>query len=214
MAQFELTRICHSCFRLVYGGLTVYMDPFRLQRGDRADVIFISHSHYDHCSAQDLDAIITPKTVIVASVNCKEALAPFQEKVAAIHYVSPGETLTVKTVPVRTIPAYNLNKFRSPGKPFHSKADNGVGVVIQLGPKTLLHAGDTDATPELLAEKVDIALLPVSGTYVMTPEEAAGAANKMKPALAVPMHYGAIVGTREDAEKFRKLAKVPVQVLD
>ena len=211
--NFELQKLSHDTVRIYFEGTLIYIDPFQVT-APQADLIFITHDHYDHCSLEDITRISTPKTIIVAPTSCKERLAPLKKTVASIHYMKPGDQFSVRGIPVRTIPAYNTNKFRGPGQLFHPKSENGLGYILQLGSRTLLHAGDTDATPELLKEKVDIALLPVSGTYVMTPEEAASAANEMKPKLAIPMHYGAIVGTKEDAEKFRKLAQVTVQIMD
>jgi len=117
----------------------------------------------------------------------------------------PGTKTEVKGVTIETIPAYNLNKFREPGKVFHPKADGRVGYIITLDKARFYHAGDSDATPEMKAVDVDVAFLPVSGTYVMTAPEAADAAKVMKAKVVVPMHWGAIVGSKADAESFKRL---------
>jgi len=106
-----------------------------------------------------------------------------------------------------------LNKFREPGKPFHPKEDGKIGFILSVKGVRIYHAGDTDPIPEMKNFKTDIALLPVSGTYVMTPEEAGEAARMIKPKLAIPMHYGTIVGSENDAERFKQLATCPVQIL-
>jgi L-ascorbate metabolism protein UlaG (beta-lactamase superfamily) len=120
----------------------------------------------------------------------------------------------VDGVVIEAVAAYNTSKFRSPGKPFHPQADGKVGFVIGLGGIRIYHAGDTDEIPEMAkVAGVDVALLPVSGTYVMTAAEAVKACNAIRPKLAIPMHYGAIVGTSADAEAFKKGVKCRVEVL-
>jgi L-ascorbate metabolism protein UlaG (beta-lactamase superfamily) len=135
-------------------------------------------------------------------------------KPKAVRLVAPGDRLTVDGVTVEVLPAYNVNKFRSPGNPFHPKADGKVGFILGIGGVRFYHAGDTDEIPEMAGAKgVDVALLPVSGTYVMTAEEAAKACNAIQPKLAIPMHYAAIVGSAVDAEAFRKAVKCRVEIL-
>jgi L-ascorbate metabolism protein UlaG (beta-lactamase superfamily) len=133
---------------------------------------------------------------------CEEPLRKFkQEK----KFISPTSNLEVKSVTIETIPAYNINKFREPGKVFHPKADGRVGYIVTLDGVRFFHAGDTDATPEMKSLSVDVAFVPVSGTYVMTAEEAASAIRAMKVKVAIPMHWGSIVGSKADAEKFKSL---------
>jgi L-ascorbate metabolism protein UlaG (beta-lactamase superfamily) len=127
--------------------------------------------------------------------------------------IKPGETKEVRGVTVQAVPAYNINKFRSPGQVFHPKEEGRVGYVIKVKGVTIYHAGDTDAIPEVKGLNVDIALLPVSGTYVMTAEEAIELANTMKPKVAIPMHYGAIVGSEADAKRFKEGVKGRVEIL-
>ena len=134
-------------------------------------------------------------------------------KVKEVKAVKPGDKVVFGDITIEVVPAYNLNKFREPGKPFHPKEDGKVGFILSIGGVRVYHAGDTDPIPEMRGFKTDVALLPVSGTYVMTPEEAAEATRMIKPKLAIPMHYGAIVGSENDAEKFKQLAACPVQIL-
>ena len=190
-------------------GKQIYFDPYKLPEGlPKADVIFISHSHGDHCSPDDVKKIRKDDTVIVATADSAAKLG------GKVTIVKPGDAIDVAGLKVKTIPAYNINKFRSPGVPFHPRESGWVGYVVTLSDgTTVYHAGDSDATPEMKALKVDVALLPVSGKYVMTAEEAVEAANAMMPKLAIPMHYGVVAGTDADAETFRKGFKGATRIL-
>ena len=129
--------------------------------------------------------------------------------------VKPGDSLSAHGISIEAVPAYNLNKFRSPGNPFHPQEAGHVGFIITVGGQRIYHAGDTDNIAEMEGFEVDIALLPVSGTYVMTAEEAAEAARRIGPKIAVPMHYGAgVAGTRADAERFARLYDGKVLILE
>jgi L-ascorbate metabolism protein UlaG (beta-lactamase superfamily) len=131
-----------------------------------------------------------------------------------VRVVAPGDRVEVGGVVVEAVAAYNTNKFREPGKPFHPKADGKVGYLIGIGGIRIYHAGDTDQIPEMAtAAGVDVALLPVSGTYVMTADEAIAACAAIAPRLAIPMHYGSIVGSVADAETFRRGAGCRVEIL-
>jgi L-ascorbate metabolism protein UlaG (beta-lactamase superfamily) len=194
----------HDSFRLK-GEKVVYIDPWKLAAGaEKADVILVTHDHYDHLSPDDIAKISKADTVVVApqAVTSKLGGKPI--------VVKPGDKLTAAGVSVEVVPAYNANK------KFHPKSAGYVGYIVTLNGKRIYHSGDTDLIPEMTQIKADIALLPVSGTYVMTATEAAEAANTIKPALAIPMHYGDpdVVGTRRDAEEFKRLAKVPVEILE
>ena len=193
----------HDAFR-IDAGPTIYFDPFQIQTGPPADIIFISHDHYDHCSPEDIAKIRGPETVIVTCTSCTKQLT------GAVQVVAPGDSLTVKGIQVQAVQAYNTNK------KFHPKKNGWLGFIILLDGVRVYHAGDTDLIPEMQDIQADIALLPVSGTYVMTPEEAAQAALTLKPSLAIPMHYGSLVGERADAERFSRLleGKILVQILE
>lgn len=204
LMNLDITRIAHDTFRIA-GSKLIYVDPFKVTKNDEADVVLISHEHFDHLSLEDLQKVIFPGTTIVASSHCRDGLK--NVKVKAIHYLDPGGKHLVGTVEIDGLPAYNLNKFREPGKPFHPKSDRGLGFLIKMDGTTVYHAGDTDFIPEMESIHCDIALLPVSGTYVMTAEEAVEAAAAIKPRIAVPMHYDAIVGSGTDAEKFKSLVR-------
>lgn len=204
LMNLEFSRIAHDTFR-IQGSKVIYTDPFKVAKKDEADIVLISHEHFDHLSLEDLQKVISPRTVIVASVSCKGEL----EKVTAKEkrFLEPGGKLNIEGIQIEAVPAYNVNKFKSPGQAFHPKEDKKLGFVIQMDGTRVYFAGDTDLIPEMKSIKCDIALLPVSGTYVMTAEEAVEAAESIKPKIAVPMHYAAIVGTASDAQRFKSLLK-------
>jgi L-ascorbate metabolism protein UlaG (beta-lactamase superfamily) len=130
-----------------------------------------------------------------------------------IKVVKPGDKLTVKGIPIEVVSAYNLTKFRSPGNPFHPKEAGYVGFIVTVDGERIYHTGDADVIPEMKSLKVDIALLPVSGTYVMTADEAVEAADLLHPKAAIPMHVGRGIGELDMAEEFKQKASVPVEVL-
>jgi L-ascorbate metabolism protein UlaG (beta-lactamase superfamily) len=204
----------HDGYKLTVEGKTIiYIDPYKISDSHHnkndANIILISHNHFDHLSVDDLKHVIGNNTTIVAAKECMEQLK--NVRVAETKGVVPGDTLTVQGVPIETTAAYNTNKH------FHPKADEKVGFIITLNKMRIYHTGDTDDIPEMNATEPEVALVPVSGTYVMTAEEAAKAVNeKIKPKkLAIPMHYGSIVGTQKDAVKFKQLVTAcPVQILD
>lgn len=191
----------HDSF-VLQGSKTVIIDPFKANGEYKADVLMITHEHFDHLSDDDIDRFTTPSTTIVASRICE---GPLRQRRNEKKFVEPGSKLEVKGIAIEAVPAYNLNKFREPGKVFHPRVDGRVGYVLTLDGARFYHAGDSDATPEMKALDVDVAFLPVSGTYVMTAEEAADAARAMKAKVVVPMHFGSIVGERGDAERFKRL---------
>jgi L-ascorbate metabolism protein UlaG (beta-lactamase superfamily) len=196
----KLAWLGHDGFR-IDAAKTIYFDPYQISGGPKADLILISHDHFDHCSPEDVARIQQPKTVIVT------------EKVAAkkfkgdVRIVKPGDSVRVHDVQVEAVASYNVDK------DFHPKKNGWLGFIVDVEGVKVYHAGDTDFIPEMKEFKVDIALLPVSGTYVMTADQAIKAALAIKPKLAIPMHYGAIVGDEKDAEKFRKALEGKVDVL-
>jgi L-ascorbate metabolism protein UlaG (beta-lactamase superfamily) len=196
----------HDSFRIDGEGAVIYIDPYRLKDGPRADLILITHDHSDHASMADVALIQKQDTVIVTIKTAAEKLS------GNIRTVQPGEELTVKGIGIKTVPAYNLTKFRSPGVPFHPKDAGHVGYLITVKGVTIYHTGDSDFIPEMTGLKPDVALLPVSGTYVMTAEEAVAAAAAIQPKVAIPMHVGEGIGSLVDAERFRDKATVPVVV--
>lgn len=207
----KISWLGHSAFRLT-NGKVVYIDPFQIKAAVPADIILITHEHYDHCSSEDVQKIIKDNTVIVTTPAAKDKLRIIN---AQFLLVVPGKSYSIDGVKVEAVPAYNVNKFRSPGVPYHPEKDNKVGFVITMDSVRIYHAGDTDLIPglETNVKNIDVALAPVSGTYVMTAEEASQAVNKIKPKIAIPMHFGSIVGNDKDAYRFEKLTKCEVKIL-
>lgn len=190
-------------------GRAIWFDPYRLPPlAPKADVIFVSHEHFDHCSPEDIEKVKKDSTVIIGPA---EVAAALKEKVTV---VKPGDQTVAAGLSVAVTPAYNVNKWREPNVAFHPPADGKVGYVVAIDGLRYYHAGDTDHIPEMASIKTDVAFLPVSGVYVMTAAEAVEAAATIKPQVAVPMHYGSIVGSVADAQQFAKRASVPVVVLE
>ncbi len=207
----KISWLGHDCFK-IKNGKTVIIDPFKLQKvSEKADILLITHEHFDHLSMDDIKKVASEQTVVVAISSCQSELSKL--KVRKVKIVRPGDRLRIDDVVLEAVPAYNVNKFRQPGKAFHPKEDGKAGYVVTVRGVRVYHAGDTDAIPEMKGLKPDVALLPVSGTYVMTAEEAVEAAKMIEPEVAIPMHYGAIVGSEQDAEKFKRLASCQVQIL-
>jgi len=202
----------HSGFRIDARGTTIYIDPYRIPDGPTADLILVTHGHYDHYSPQDVERVSGGHTWLVAPPAVAERAGG---RVASI---APGQQLELEPVPgveVAAVAAYNTSKRNEDGNPFHARDAGGVGFDLNVRGERLYHAGDTDVIPEMdLVVGVDVALLPVSGTYVMTPSEAAEAARRIQPAVAVPMHWGEHIGTREDAEEFAERAPVEVRIME
>jgi len=204
LMNLDFSRIAHDTFR-IQGSKVIYTDPFKVTKVDEADIVLISHEHFDHLSPEDLQKVTSPRTTIVASMSCKSGLK--KVKVKETKFLEPGDKLSIDKIEIEAVPAYNVNKFRAPGQVFHPKEDKKLGFVFQMDGTRVYFAGDTDLIPEMKSIQCDIALLPVSGTYVMTAEEAAEAVKMIKPKIAVPMHYAAIVGSDSDAQLFKSLVK-------
>lgn len=196
----------HDSFRYD-GPPVIYFDPWKLSgHPSAADIVLVSHEHYDHCSPEDVAKIRGPHTVVLASVGAAEKLRGAQ-------VMRPGDRKQIAEITVEAVPAYNINKFRSPGVPFHPKAAEHVGFVVTVEGTRIYFAGDTDQIPEMADIVCDVALLPVSGTYVLTVEEAVEAAQALAPKIVVPMHFGAGIGTGDDGRRFADLYREDVVLL-
>ena len=193
--------------------LVIYIDPYKIKGGREADIILISHDHFDHCSPEDIEKVKKDDTVIVASKGAASKLS------GNVRILKPGDKINIKSIDIEGVSSYNI------GKDFHPQAAGNLGFIITVAdthslrsglqvPTRIYHAGDTDLIPEMKEIKADIALLPVGGTYTMDAKEAAEAANTINPKIAIPIHWGSVVGLRKDAKQFQKLCKGEVRILE
>jgi L-ascorbate metabolism protein UlaG (beta-lactamase superfamily) len=198
----------HDSFKFDFDNLKLYIDPFQVIDTDKADIILITHEHYDHCSIADLKKLVKEDTLIVATPDVTSKLSG-KVNGGKIQLVKPGDKFIYKEIMIKAVPAYNTNK------QFHPKDNLWVGYVFTIKGVTFYHAGDTDLITEMKDIKADVAFLPVSGTYVMNVNEAVDAAKIIMPKIAIPMHYGKIIGTKSDADKFKELCTFcDVRIMD
>jgi L-ascorbate metabolism protein UlaG (beta-lactamase superfamily) len=190
----------HDAIR-IDGTTVVVVDPFQISSTKPAGLILISHEHYDHNSPEDVAKIQAEDSIIVTNAASAKGLK------GEIKVVAPGDKLSVKGVEIEVGPAYNINK------DFHPKSAGHLSFAFKLDGVRYYHAGDTDIIPEMKRLEVDIAFLPVSGVYVMTAEEAVQAAKAINPKIAIPMHYGAIVGSEADAKRFKEALEGQIEVV-
>lgn len=190
----------HDGFR-VDGSKTIYFDPYQIASDRPADLVLVTHEHFDHCSPEDVAKVQGNDTIIVTEKDSAAKLT------GDFRIMSPGEELTVDDITIKSVPAYNVNKS------FHPKGKGWLGFIVKIDGVLIYHAGDTDFIPEMKGLKTDIALLPVSGKYVMTAGEAIEAALAINPQIAIPMHYGAIVGESSDADTFKSALEGKIEVV-
>lgn len=203
----KLKWLGHASFLLEEKNLKIYIDPYKLKTTlPKADLILVTHNHYDHFSKQDIDKIYKKETVIICNSIIASSISGYNVKV-----ISAENEIEVYGVKIKAVVAYNIDKN------FHSKSQQGLGFIIKTSLGDIYHCGDTDFVPEMKQIKCDIALLAVSGVYVMDSHEAAEAAKTIKPKIVIPMHYGEIVGTTNDAKELENLLKdtdIEVVLLD
>ena len=189
----------HSSIR-ISNNKVIYIDPFKIDKNyNDADIVFITHDHYDHYSDEDIDKVINENTTIIIPEKLLTKLLKKGINKNAIITVEPNEKYMVQGIKFETIPSYNTNKT------FHPKENGWVGYIITLDDIRYYIAGDTDITEENRKVKCDVAFVPVGGTYTMDFKEAAQLINEIQPKIAVPIHYGSVVGTKQDATDFIKL---------
>ena len=205
--DIELKWLGHAGF-LIENRKIIYIDPYNIKDGlPFADMVFITHSHYDHCSVPDLGKIVKEGTKIIAPADCQSKIAKFDVPIDMI-LIEPGQELEIGDLKVYALHSYNVDKH------FHPKEEDWVGYVIKTDGVIIYHAGDTDIIPEMQKltgyrqqEKEFVALLPVGGRYTMSAEEAAEAAKIIKPTLAIPMHWGSLIASEKEAQEFVDLCK-------
>jgi L-ascorbate metabolism protein UlaG (beta-lactamase superfamily) len=200
----NIEHLGHSSFKIKEIKV-IYIDPFNIVKPEPADIILITHSHFDHCSIKDIQKLVKNGTEIFITPDCQSKLNHLDG--VKINLVHPNKVYTIGSIKIETIPAYNINKR------FHPKANDWVGYIVTVNKKRVYHAGDTDFIPEMnLLENIDIALLPIGGTYTMDVDEAAAAANSFKPKVFIPMHYDAVEGTSADPKKLESQVDKSVKV--
>ncbi|MEX2425525.1 MAG: MBL fold metallo-hydrolase [Thermomicrobiaceae bacterium] len=204
----KITWFAQSSFRIEHAGMRIYIDPFRIPDGEPiADVILISHDHGDHLSADDIAKVRGSDTSVVIGPAVEGKVDQ------PVTVLAPYEATSVGELSVRAVPAYTVTKFRDSGEATHPKEAGHVGFVFELGNLSFYFLGDTDVIPEMdNIGPVDYAFMPVSGVFVMTAEEAAEAASIIKPGVAIPCHYGVVVGSAGDAARFADLVPGEVRV--
>jgi len=189
----------HAGFR-INAGETVYIDPFQIDAGPKADVVLISHSHYDHFSPEDLGKIVQDTTIYVTEKSTAEQLD------GKVQVMAPGDKLDLEGIGIEAVAAYNIDKH------FHPKSNGWLGFVLTVAGVRIYHTGDSDFVPEMESVQADIALLPVSGTYVMDTQQAVAAALAIAPEYVIPMHYGEIVGDANQATEFKAALEGRIKV--
>jgi L-ascorbate metabolism protein UlaG (beta-lactamase superfamily) len=204
----DLEWLGHSSFRFRFNNLIIYIDPYQINSSEKADLILITHSHYDHCSQQDINNLAKDGTIILCTPDCQSKLNRL-EKNLTINLVEPGKEFLIESIKIKAVDSYNLNK------KFHPKLEGWVGYVVQMGNTIVYHAGDCDLIKEMndltgygKKDNFFVALLPIGGMFTMNYQEAFEAAKILKPSLALPIHYGSIIGSKQDAEKFVKLCEL------
>ena len=203
MKEFEV--LIHNCIKIKSDKI-IYTDPFNLNKNyNDADIIFITHSHYDHFSPQDIEKVRKEDTIIVVTEDLAKEVEKLGFSDDQILTVIPNEKHEILGITFTTLPAYNVNK------KFHPRQNNWCGYIIEIDNEKYYIAGDTDITDENKQIKCDVAFVPVGGTYTMTAEEAAKLINCIEPRIAVPVHYGEVVGSKKDAEIFKSLIKNTIE---
>jgi L-ascorbate metabolism protein UlaG (beta-lactamase superfamily) len=207
IGEVELKWLGHSGF-FIKNSKKIYIDPYNIKEGmEKADIILITHSHYDHCSVADIGKIVQDGTKIIMTADCQSKIVRFNIPIK-MEIVESGQELDIGDIKISVLPAYNLDKH------FHPKNEGWVGYLLKINNILIYHAGDTDLIPEMQkltgykqVGKEFVALLPIGGRFTMNAEEAAEAAKLIKPTIAIPMHYGSVAETNEDTHEFKELCE-------
>ncbi|MDE1870873.1 MAG: MBL fold metallo-hydrolase [Candidatus Micrarchaeota archaeon] len=190
--------IGHAAFYIKAKGTTIFIDPFKVGDGikEKADIMLITHPHFDHNSKADIDRVRKDSTRIIAPKNCLDG-----KEYRHLEVSMPGFRTKINDVEIEAVSAYNKSEER---QKFHPKSENWVGYVISIDGTRIYHAGDTDLIPEMEnIRDIDVALLPMGGTYTMAEEDAINAAKKIGPKTVIPMHYKMVLG-RERSDQLEK----------
>lgn len=199
--------LTHSSIRIQSGDTVLYVDPYKVSgRPQDADYVFITHDHFDHFSPEDIEKVSCDKTVLVVPEKMRDKVLQEADETRGIIPVKPDAPYDINGFSFETVPAYNRLK------PFHPKTAGWVGYIFCLDGKRIYVAGDTDATPDAKKVRCDVALVPVGGTYTMNASQAAELVNTIRPAAAIPTHYGSVAGSAADAESFREKVDPAVHV--
>jgi len=207
IGNIEIKWLGHSGF-LIKNSKTIYIDPYNIKEDlEKADIVLITHGHYDHCSFADLKKVVKEGTKIFVTADCQSKITRFEFPIQ-MEIVEPGLEVDLGSFRLMCVPAYNIDK------PFHPRNEGWVGYLLKIDDIIIYHTGDTDLIPEMQKltghnqpGKKFIALLPVGGRFTMSVEEAVEAAKLIKPSLAIPMHWGSVIGNEEDAREFVELCK-------
>jgi len=217
VGDIEIKWLGHAGF-LVKNSKVIYIDPYKIREGlPKADIVLLTHSHYDHCSFADLEKVVQDGTRIIMPADCQSKIARFKSKIN-MEVIEPGQEMDFGDIQISAIPSYNLDKH------FHPKEEGWVGYVLKMHNVVVYHSGDSDLIPEMQKltgykqpGKDFVALLPIGGRFTMNVEEAVEAAKLIKPTLAIPMHWGSIVGSEDDAREFKEICeenKIHCEILE
>jgi len=197
----DITRPSHASIKIITPAQHyIYIDPFQIQEGEKADYLFITHEHYDHCSIADIKKIIKPETIVITVPDCQSKLAglPIKE----VKLVKPGDYLHLPYTEVQVLPAYTVKTH------FHHRDNQWVGFAIRINGKIYYYVGDSDVIPEMKnLQGIDVMFVPVAGQITMDAKEAAQLVNYLKPKITIPVGYGSVMGTQQDAEMFKSLVQ-------
>ena len=185
---------------LIDESIKIYFDPIKMDKKFDADYIFITHSHYDHFSKEDVLKLKNDNTVIIGPYDIYDDCIKMGFKKENIYMVKPLEHYDLGVIKFNTVYAYNIDK------PFHPKENNFVGYILEFEGKRYYIAGDTDLIEENLSSlnDIDYAFIPIGGTYTMDALEASKFVNIFKPKTVIPIHYGMVVGNKRDVDKFKE----------
>lgn len=213
--NIELHWLGHDAFYIKTDALHIYIDPYKITKKDlpMADIIITTHHHFDHTNPEDIEKLANEHTTLIGPEIAQDALQKIKHKQQVLE-LAPSQHLEVKGIKLTAIPAYNTHRFREPGKPFHPKEEGHLGPILDIAGTKIYHSGDTDKIPEMDGLAPDIALIPVSGTYVMDVAEAVEAANAINAKITIPMHVGRGIGKLEYATALKAKFSGHVEVLD